>query len=135
MSSNANAWRNLSTVSASTPSCGVSRMLKNPKSPLVLALVVWNRLRDDPRECDDTISVTPGSVCVAGSVMACSRCGRTPDNVGTPNKRLRDGTRSQDGIEGMPTDHPLPVGASFVDDPAEWECACTSELEPDTEGG
>ena len=108
MSSKANAWRNFSTVSASTVVSGVSRMLKKPKSPLTDALVIG---LDDGVAEDDTTSVTAGRDSGAGNVVACSRIGRTPETE-VP-KRLREGTRNQEGIEGIPTDHPLPVAASF----------------------
>ena len=47
--------------------------------------------------------------------------------------RLRDGTRSHDGIEGIPTDHPL---AACADEGADVDAVTrTSEVELDTEGG
>lgn len=99
LSSNANACRNLSAVSGSTVVSGVSNMLKNPNSPLTDALPASRLFDDEVR--DDTTSVT------AGIVAACSMFGRAPV-AGAPNREVREGTRSQDGMEGSPTDHPLP---------------------------
>lgn len=139
LSSNANAWRNLSTIPLSTMVSGVSRMLKKPKSPLTDALV--GLLDEDAR--DDTISVTTGSEFVARgkeTVVACSEIGFSggPALVvlveAAPNK-LREGTRSQagiEGIEGMPTDHPLPLD-SFVEPKA--RLPRTSAIDAAVEGG
>ena len=132
MSSNANAWRNLSTAAASTIVSGVSNMLKQPNSPLPLALVAARPAADDAR--DDTTSVTAGNACAAGSVIAWSKLGRTLGAaVSVVLNRLRDGTRSHDGIDGIPTDHPP---AECADEGAEVDAATrTSEVEPDTDGG
>lgn len=100
-------------------------MLKYPKSPLADVLVV-GLLDDDIRE--DTTSVTVGSECPAGVVAACSTCGRA-GVAGVP-KKLREGTRSQDGIDGIPTVHPPPLAdADKGADP--W----VSVIEADVDGG
>ncbi|KAJ3002467.1 hypothetical protein NUW54_g5833 [Trametes sanguinea] len=67
----------------------------------------------------------------AGRVTACSRTGLTPATEGTPNK-LRDGIRSHDGIEGIPTDQPLECAEVLVDGEGDERM---SALEPETEGG
>ena len=120
-------------------------MLKKPKSPLTDALV--GLLVDDARV--DTTSVTPRSAWAESGraiVAACSITGLVrllalPTLVGvTPNK-LRDGTRSHagiDGIEGMPTDHPLPldaVDASFVEPEPEATFPRRSATDAEVDGG
>ena len=123
----------------STMVSGVSRMLKKPKSPLTDALV--GLLDDDAR--DDTISVTAGSEFVARgkeTVPAWSIVGFSGVPVlvvlvdAAPNKLL-EGTRSQpgiEGIEGIPTDHPLPLD-SFVEPEA--MLPRTSERDAAVDGG
>lgn len=98
-------------------------MLKYPKSPLLVDVLFVGFRDDDPLV--DTTSVTDGSC--ASIVVACAMAGRTLVE-GVPNK-LREGDRSQDGIEGMPTDHPVPLAESFAAEPR------MSTLDANVDGG
>ena len=101
-------------------------MLKNPNSPLTGALVGAR-----PLEADEDAAVDTTSVTVTGSVDACSIGGR---GAAAGQRSVRDGTRSQEGMEGIPTDHELPPALEEG-----WADAGvsprTSTLDADVDGG